>query len=59
MTCTDQQGVVQDMAGDQCQRRGTEGEREGGGREAGNLMGPDRQPGLGALPVHKFHAPGL
>lgn len=22
-------------------------------------IGPDPQPGLGTLPVHKFHAPGL
>lgn len=29
--------------------------KEGGG-EAGNLISPDRLPGLGILPMHEFYA---
>lgn len=35
MTCADHQGAMRNMAGDQQQRRDTEGVREGGDGEVG------------------------
>lgn len=42
MRCDDHNGAAWNMAGNQQQQQGTKRAREGGGGEAGNLMGPDR-----------------
>lgn len=38
---------------------GVQAGREGGGRQAGNLVGPDRQPSIGTPLMHEFRALGL